>query len=238
MAPRIEDVVEAEKLRGLRILMLSLPAGVLLFAGIILFQHANGDFIDAVDGQQAQMLKTLSVVRCAPRRASRSPRSSRSCLRDPFAVCYTRCEMACEFTLARRVEFFETDMGGIVHFVNFYRWMESAEHAFYRSLGLGIHDRKGGKVIGWPRVAASCEFKAPLRFEDEMEVHLLVTEKGVKSLTHTFIFRKVEGEKRSEVARGTMTVVSVALDPVSGSIKSVPLPKEFDEKIEVAPSCR
>ena len=140
-----------------------------------------------------------------------------------------------EFKLARRVEFSETDMGGIVHFANFYRWMESTEHAFYRSLGLGIHDRKGEQLIGWPRVAAACDFKSPLRFEDELEVHLLVTHKGSKSLTHTFIFRKIAGGKPTEVARGTMTVVSVALDPVSGTIKSVPLPREFDEKIQIAP---
>ena len=35
----------------------------------------------------------------------------------------------------RRVEFAETDMAGQVHFSNFFRYMEAAEHAFFRSLG-------------------------------------------------------------------------------------------------------
>lgn len=144
--------------------------------------------------------------------------------------------MPYEFKLRRRVEFSETDMGGIVHFANFFRYMESTEHAFYRSLGLGIHDREGEKVIGWPRVAAGCDYKSPLRFEDEFEVHLLVAEKGAKSLTHAFIFRKTAGSAPTEVARGTMTVVSVAIDPVSGEIKSVLLPRDFDGKIQVAPA--
>ena len=39
-----------------------------------------------------------------------------------------------EFTITRRVEFSETDMAGIVHFSNFCRYMEHAEHAFFRSL--------------------------------------------------------------------------------------------------------
>jgi acyl-CoA thioester hydrolase len=34
--------------------------------------------------------------------------------------------MAFEFKLTRRVEFAETDMAGIVHFSNFFRYMESA----------------------------------------------------------------------------------------------------------------
>ncbi|NBV85427.1 MAG: acyl-CoA thioesterase, partial [Verrucomicrobia bacterium] len=34
--------------------------------------------------------------------------------------------MSFEFVQQRRVEFAETDMAGIVHFANFFRWMESA----------------------------------------------------------------------------------------------------------------
>ncbi len=35
---------------------------------------------------------------------------------------------------------------------------------------------------------------------------------GEKSLTHAFVFTKLAGGARTEVARGSMTVVSVALD--------------------------
>ena len=42
--------------------------------------------------------------------------------------------MASEFTITRRVEFSETDLAGIMHFTNFYRWMEICEQAeFLRS---------------------------------------------------------------------------------------------------------
>ena len=47
--------------------------------------------------------------------------------------------MGFDFTHQRQVEFAETDMAGIVHFANFFRWMESAEHAFLRSLGHSVH---------------------------------------------------------------------------------------------------
>ena len=77
-----------------------------------------------------------------------------------------------EFTITRRVEFSETDLAGIVHFSNFCRYMEHAEHAFFRSLDRSIVDRDLG--VGWPRVHLSCDFKKPLRFEDEVEIQLLV----------------------------------------------------------------
>ena len=38
----------------------------------------------------------------------------------------------------RTVEFSETDMAGIVHYSNFFRYMESAEHAFFRALGFSV----------------------------------------------------------------------------------------------------
>ena len=34
--------------------------------------------------------------------------------------------MAYEFKVQRRVEFSETDMAGIVHYANFFRYMETA----------------------------------------------------------------------------------------------------------------
>ena len=56
------------------------------------------------------------------------------------------------FEFQRRVEFHETDLAGIVHFSNFFRYMEDCEHAFYRSLGYSVHemdDGEGGSVL-WP----------------------------------------------------------------------------------------
>jgi YbgC/YbaW family acyl-CoA thioester hydrolase len=143
--------------------------------------------------------------------------------------------MAFEFKQTRRVEFADTDMGGIVHFSNYYRYMEAAEHAFYRSLGLRIHAPGDESGIGWPRVATSCTYKGPLRFGDEVEIHLLVREKRTKTLTYALVLSKVEGGQRTEVARGAMTVISAVLDPVSGTIKAIPIPPEFDARIEAAP---
>ena len=49
---------------------------------------------------------------------------------------------------------------------------------------------------------AECSYKQPLRFEDEVEVDLLVREKRRKAITYEFIFRKLTDGERTEVARG------------------------------------
>ena len=143
--------------------------------------------------------------------------------------------MPYEFRLIRRVEFAETDMAGIMHFANFFRFMEAAEHAFFRSLGTSIHAEFDGRTIGWPRVRVQCDYKRPLQFEEEVEVHLLVREKREKSLTYEFIFHRVD-EPADEVARGSITAVCVAMDSQSGGMKAAPIPELIASQIEVAPN--
>lgn len=142
--------------------------------------------------------------------------------------------MPSEFVITRRVEFSETDMAGIVHYSNFFRYMETAEHAFMRSLGFSVAARPGFPQVGWPRVHASCDYHKPLFFEDEFEVRLRVLEKKSKALTYEFRFRKLNGPEPGEVARGRVTVVCVSHQP--GGMKATAIPAEIANQIEVAES--
>ena len=142
--------------------------------------------------------------------------------------------MPYEFSATRRVEFSDTDMAGLMHFSNFFRFMETAEHGFYRSLGFSVIMAETDPRLGWPRVHAECDYKRPLRFEDIVEIQLLVKEKGTKSITYVFRFWKLNEEPKIEVARGLLTIVCVAHQP-GGKMGSVPIP-EIAEKIERAPA--
>lgn len=141
--------------------------------------------------------------------------------------------MAYEFKIVRRVEFAETDMAGIVHSSNFFRYMEAAEHAFFRSLGFSVVTNQVDPPVGWPRVHAACDFKQPLHFEDEVEVHMLVSGKKSKSLSYVFRFRKMNANPPVEVARGSLTVVCVTHQ--HGKLAAAKIPKAIAGKIEVAP---
>jgi YbgC/YbaW family acyl-CoA thioester hydrolase len=142
--------------------------------------------------------------------------------------------MACEFKAIRRVEFSETDMAGIVHYSNFFRYMETAEHGFFRSLGFSVVTDQVEPPVGWPRVRAECDYRRPLRFEDEVEIQLLVSDKKSKALTYVFKFTKLNGPAPVEVARGSLTVVCVTKQ-ADGKMAATNIPKEFADKIEVAP---
>ena len=143
--------------------------------------------------------------------------------------------MPYEFKVSRRVEFSDTDMAGIMHYSNFFKFMETAEHGFYRHLGFSVVLKELDPPLGFPRVRVECDFKKPVRFEDVMEVHLLVREKKAKALSYLFKFRNLSAAPHHEVARGSLTIVCVAHGS-DGNMSSVSIPKHVADLIEVAPA--
>jgi acyl-CoA thioester hydrolase len=146
--------------------------------------------------------------------------------------------MASRYLHRRRVLFHETDLAGIVHFSNFFKYMEEAEHAFLRSIGLSIHPEENWRSPvrhGWPRVSATCDFHAPLQFEDEIEIELLVAEVRTKSIRYRCYFWKRPDGERIRAATGEIVVVSVIADRAAGTIQSTSIPDIFRERIEVHP---
>ncbi|MCA9014804.1 MAG: acyl-CoA thioesterase [Planctomycetaceae bacterium] len=136
--------------------------------------------------------------------------------------------MSCTFKTTRRVEFHETDMAGIVHFSNFYKYMEQAEHEYFRSLGLTIVDKQqDGSVVGWPRVSAQCSFESPAFYGDLLEIRLSIERLGVKSLTIEYEFWRDE----TRIAKGRMKTVCCHFTHGS-PMKSIEIPEWIQKKIE------
>ena len=136
--------------------------------------------------------------------------------------------MVFEFRLTRRVQFYETDAAGIVHFSNYFRYMEEAEHALWRAAGITISNRASD--IGWPRVNVSFEYSSPLRFEDEFEAHIRIVEIGKKKIRYACTILTAG----TVVATGNMTIVCVRKVP-NEPMKSVPIPHEIASLFRVAP---
>lgn len=127
----------------------------------------------------------------------------------------------------RRVEFFETDLAGIVHFANYYRYMEMAEHEFFRSLDLKIHGTlPDGTTFGWPRVTASCSFHSPAHYDEEIEVCLTVLRRTTRSLTTGYEIRRGE----TVLATGEMKT-AYCIIPTDGQLESAEMPPEFAERL-------
>lgn len=133
------------------------------------------------------------------------------------------------FRTHRDVEFADTDLAGIVHFSRFFVFMETAEHQLLASLGHPVSLVRDGVELGWPRVAARCEYLAPARFGDRLEIAIEVRRRGRTSMTYAFRFER-EGEA---IARGEMT--SVCCEVRRDGMRPIELPAAIADAVEETP---
>ena len=125
------------------------------------------------------------------------------------------------FTTRRRVEFRDTDAAGIAHFSAFFVWMESAEHELLRAAGVSVIDRgPDGLDTSWPRVSASCDYTAAVRFGDELDIAVTV-EVGRSSATYAFAF----AHAGRPVASGRVVAVYCLMHP-GRKPEPVPVPAD------------
>src|SRR5438094_9340872 len=131
------------------------------------------------------------------------------------------------FHIRRRVEFCDTDMAGIVHFANFFRYMEFAEVEFLRSLGLNVSMEVDGQKLGFPRVSVSCDYQRPARFDEVLDIALRVDRLGTKSVTYAIEFSR-DGEG---VAQGKATSVCCRIEK-GKPMEPVAIPVLYRDRVE------
>jgi acyl-CoA thioester hydrolase len=132
------------------------------------------------------------------------------------------------FHTTRRVEFGDTDLAGIVHFANFFRYMEAAETAYLRSLGASVKLEWEGRAIGFPRVAASCDYVQPAFFEDLLDIEVRIEKIGRRSVAYSFDFR------RGGILLAKGKVTSVCCLTGAYPIQSIEIPATFRALLERA----
>jgi len=139
------------------------------------------------------------------------------------------------FIFERRVEFCETDAAGIAHFSSLIVYMEQAEHALLRSIGLSVAPThtsqykkaaKEDQSFSWPRVKVECDFQSPARFEDVLLVETSVASLGMKSVAYQHLITNGS----SSIATGKLTCVCCAFQ--EDSLASVPIPTRIRELLQ------
>ena len=135
--------------------------------------------------------------------------------------------MATGFTTTRRVEFGDTDMAGIVHFANFFRYMEAAETDFLRSRGLSVSWLDGDTRYGFPRVSTGCDFQKPAKFEDVLTIAVTIEKIGRKSLSYRFDFTR----DNDAIAVGRITSVFCRAGGPD-HLESIEIPPAIRAKLE------
>lgn len=136
------------------------------------------------------------------------------------------------FITQKTVDFHETDMAGIMHFSNFFKWMEIAEHHFFRSLNIPLILKEASVLKGWPRVRARCEYHAPIYFEDCVEIILFIEEILSRAIRYQFKFYKLkDNEPKEHIATGGLTTLFTSFDIADKSMKPCSIPKSILYKL-------
>jgi len=130
-----------------------------------------------------------------------------------------------EATIRRQVRFYECDPAGIVHFSWFFRYMEEAEYALWRRAGVRLGPTA---EMAFPRVAATFDYRRPLRYEDEFEARIQVASIRSKTIKYSCELT-LNGEL---AASGTMTVACVRKTP-GAPMRAMPFPPEIIGRFSV-----
>lgn len=130
------------------------------------------------------------------------------------------------------IEFAETDAAGLVHFSNYFRYVEIAERTLFESVGEPLLDDAGPTLAGFPRLRAKCDFSAPLAFGDRARIELKIRELTEKSIHYSFKILKKTGEDEwSRAAKGELITVYARKEKPGGEIMPLALPESLRAKL-------
>jgi len=104
--------------------------------------------------------------------------------------------------------------------------MEEAEHALWREAGLSIVPADA--AVGYPRVAMSIEFKAPLYFEDELVDHVRIEAMSARSIRYAHTITRGD----DLIATGSMTAVCV--EKGSRPMRAMEIPQDVRDRLRPA----
>jgi acyl-CoA thioester hydrolase len=109
-----------------------------------------------------------------------------------------------------RVRYAETDQMGVVYYANYFVWCEIGRVEFFRSLG---HDYKSMEIeddCHLPVVEATCRYRSPARYDDEVVVETRVT--ALRGPVIKFGYRLLRLEAEGERLLAEAATVHVTVD--------------------------
>ncbi|MBZ5543143.1 MAG: acyl-CoA thioesterase [Acidobacteriia bacterium] len=90
-----------------------------------------------------------------------------------------------------RVRYAETDQMGVVYYANYFVWFEIGRTDFCRQHGFAYRDMEKEDGLCIIVAEARCRFKAPARYDDEIEVRTALRDMRRRVLTFVYeVYRK------------------------------------------------
>ncbi len=111
-----------------------------------------------------------------------------------------------EHTVRQRVAWIDTDTSGRIHYTAAMRYFEQAEHALMREIRAALPEEPR---LNLPRVHVEADYKAALRFEDEVDCTVRITAVGRSSITYAYRVCTLDG---AEAVTGRIVAVAIGDD--------------------------
>jgi acyl-CoA thioester hydrolase len=92
-----------------------------------------------------------------------------------------------------RVRYAETDAMGVVYYANYLVWMEVGRVGLCEALGFNYRDMEDEDGVFLAVAEASCRYRSPARFDDEVIVRTWVEAAHSRMVTFAYEMRLAEG---------------------------------------------
>jgi len=118
-----------------------------------------------------------------------------------------------------RVYYEDTDVGGVVYYANYLKFMERARTEMLRVLGIdqkGMLDYNNPEDVSFVVKRAEIDFKKPARFDDSLIVRSEIIDRGGASI----VIRQIITKNEEELVLGIIKIAAIGKD---GKPKRLPM---------------
>ena len=96
-------------------------------------------------------------------------------------------------TVREKVRFVETDMMGVVHHSNYFRWFEMGRVEYLRQAGVLLTELMADGIV-FPITHVDCQYKASAKFDDYILIEVILAEVSPVKMVFTYkVIKEVDG---------------------------------------------
>lgn len=97
------------------------------------------------------------------------------------------------FTVREKVRFVETDMMGVVHHANYFRWFEMGRVEYMRQAGVFLNDLMADDIV-FPIADAQCKYHMSAKFDDYILIETVLSKLSRVKMEFTYqVLREHDG---------------------------------------------
>ncbi len=134
-------------------------------------------------------------------------------------------------TTSLRVRYAETDQMGVAYYANYFIWCEIGRVELLRQLGFEYKQMEIDHAVHLPVVEATCRYKSPARYDDEIVIETRVTGLRTSVIRFGYSFLCTRPPELEPVLLAEAETVHVVVDR---EMRKCPLPEPYFSVIRAA----